>query len=148
MKTSPTIGNNIADVLNDAYFLMTLAEDRLINYHEIVYLPSKEELYKYINRSYRGTVDEIVTTFSTAQLMKGQVYETEHRQGTYKSKVNILLVHKTNLFELYDYLDKASLKDNNGNRILLSEYMSKVKTSAEIKEIIDIFNSSWEQYWL
>jgi len=140
--------NHEKSILQQGFFLMTNAYDPpLIEYRSIEYFRTMEELCECIQHEYSGTNAEIVTTYSFPELLNGQVYKIEHRQGTSLSDICITLVHDRNLDKLYRFLDCTEVTDDEGNAIYLSECMKTAEDANEISKIICIFNESQDNYW-
>jgi len=136
-----------SDILNNGYFLISDASDHLIEFHEIQYFQSKQELLEYIKNEYTATNAEEVTKYSLEELIEGQVYKIDHRQGMHQSEVRIVLVHSTNLILLFNALKKVEIEDEDGETVNLSAYMRDAESSEDIQEIIDIYNESFDCYW-
>lgn len=141
--------NHEKSILQQGFFLLTNAHNPpLIEYRWIEYFRTKKELIEYIQHEYSGTDAEIITMYSFSELLNGQMYKVEHRQGAALSDIYITIIHDTNLDKLYRFLDCAEVTDDEGNTICLSEHMKAAENTDEILEIICIFNESQDNYWL
>ena len=139
--------NYTSELLQQGFFLLTSASDRMINYHNIEYFQTEEELIRFIKDEYEHTDSEIVTTYSLSDLLQGQQYSIEPRQGTLQSSINVLLVHITNLYKLFRFLDEVKISDKKGNPVQLSSLIKSAKDPASISKIIDIYNGCQDNYW-
>lgn len=137
----------LPNALLQGYFLMEKSSGAGIRYRSIEYFQSKDELLKYIKQEYEGTVGEVVAAYSITDLLKGQKYGMEQRQGTRTVYMHILLVHGTNLERLYKFLDSTKVEDMEGNRLFLFNYIKACETPDEISEIISTFNDFQDNYW-
>lgn len=135
------------NLVNEAYFLMIEATGGGVDYHEIVYLRSEEEVHQYIRQEYEGTDAACVAAFSTGELLAGQVYSMSPRQGMGTARGKIMLAHGSYCKELYAYLDCVELEDEEGEPVFLSDFLKDAGTEEEIEEVIEIFNNGWDNIW-
>ena len=131
--------NKINNTLKKGYFFIEYASDRLMNYHNVEYFKSENEVLEYIRNEYSGTDGEIITTYSVEELMRGQCYQQKSRMGCHESDMHIVLVHDKNLPILFRFIDSTRQED--GERIVLSGHLKMAKTEEEVKKVIEIYNS-------
>ena len=135
------------EILKGGFFISICAEEDWVNYHELIYAASEEELRQELHNTFSGSDGEVILKYSTEELMKGQYYMQDSRMGSRQTREDILVVHDSNIDKLFTILDQAMLKDKNGNRIRLSDYIKKAKTINQIEQVVDAYNASWDNYW-
>ena len=69
------------------------------------------------------------------------------RMGSEKTREDIMLIHDSNVEELFRYLDRAFTTNKKGDRVFLSDYIKKANSIDQIEQIVDIYNDSWQNYW-
>lgn len=138
---------NVMNSIKSCYFLIDWVESHTVNYHMMQFFENEDELQEYIEDEYRGTVADVVSKFTLDELMSGQTYSLEHRQGTGRDNMNIKLIHGDNWKSLDVFLDSATVFYKNGERAVLSELLYKAKSIKEIREIVEIYNCSWQNSW-
>lgn len=137
------IESNEVELQKRAYFLLHSATDYVVCYHEIIVLWSLPEVIRYIIGEYSATVHEEVLNFSLNQLLEGQIYETDHRIGTVKTKWHIRLIHNGNLPSLFRLLKTIVVDDKSS----LSELFDNADTKEEIEDLIDYYNECQDNVW-
>ena len=135
------------NILREGYFLIDSANSCSIHYHEITYCRTEQEMYEYLDSEFGGTDNWKIASMSIDELMQGVPYDNGHRQGTSKSKMALLLVHDTNIEQLFSYLNEAEIYDDDDERVHLGTYMRDAKTEDEIEDIINMYNESWDSVW-
>lgn len=134
-------------VLIDGYFLIFKEHGSGVNYKSIDYFASEEKLNEYIRREYSGTDFSAVCDYSHEKLMKGVSLSVGNRQGPQVTKARVLLIHGSNLSELFKMVDKLGVTDLEGNKLYLSNFLKEAETEDEIEEIIEIYNDGQDNYW-
>ena len=134
-------------LLKNGFFLFNCAEGAGVNYHSLLYANSEEKLRQELHNTFSGSDGEVILKCSIEELKKGQHYMQGNRFGGRKFRKDVLVVHDSNIKELFAILDEAKLNDKNGNRLYLSDYIKKAQSIEEIEQVIDAYNASWENYW-
>lgn len=134
-------------VLIDGYFLIVKAHGLSVDYKSIDYFASAEKLNEYMRREYSGTDFSAVCDYSHEKLMEGVSLSVGNRQGTQVTNAKILLIHGSNLSELFNMVDKLDVTDLEGYKLYLSNFLKEAETEDEIEEIIEIYNDGQDNYW-
>lgn len=138
---------DVVDVVKNGYFLIDWGESSKVSYHMMQFFEDEDELLTYINGEYRGTVADEVAKFTLEELMEGQTYSLGRRQGTGQAEMNIILIHGDNWKSLDRYLDSATVFYRDGEQVVLSELLHKAKSVQRIRDVVEIYNCSWDNYW-
>ena len=130
------------------YFYFCIASDPpIVEYHELQYFTSEEELYKYLFREYSGTDGDKIPQYTITKKKKGVSYYQDHRMGAGKSKVQVRIFHDDNISEVINILKDAVIRDYEGVEIDYLEFLKNVKDIEAVIEFVEIYNNSWNNYW-
>lgn len=130
----------------EGFYYYTAANSQNVNYHELVYYPTEQEMRAYLVREFPGTYGDAIATCPLETLLEGTSFHQDSRMGTSGSEVYCKIFHQ-DLRELYRILDWTKPVDDEGDRIWLSKYLAAARNQEDIAAVIELYNEAQDNYW-